>query len=111
MLEQLHPARSSTERGRLKGKSLANRDRLAENRTNIDTLAGPVRKGLCLLQSLLLCGICGQHLTVRSTGNGDLYAIYECNWRSREGPPRRHCTSLPAGPVDDTIPNGPGLPY
>lgn len=82
---------------------LANRKRLADNRTNIETLAGPAREGLCLLQGLLLCGICGRRLTVRYTGNGGLYPIYECNWRTRDGLPLRHCMSLAAGPLDDAI--------
>jgi len=82
---------------------LANRKRLADNRTNIDTLAGPAREGLCLLQGLLLCGSCGRRLTVHYTGNGGLYPIYECNWRTRNGLPLRHCMSLPAGPLDDAI--------
>jgi Recombinase zinc beta ribbon domain len=59
----------------------ANRKRLADNRTNIETLPGPAREGLCLLQGLLLCGICGRRLTARYTGNGGLYPIYECNSR------------------------------
>jgi DNA invertase Pin-like site-specific DNA recombinase len=81
----------------------ANRTRLADNRTNIETLAGPAREGLCLLQGLLLCGICGRRLTVRYTGNRGLYPTYECNSRTRDGPPLRHCMSLPAGPLDDAI--------
>src|SRR5215468_11452492 len=68
-----------------------------------NALAGPAREGLCLLQGLLLCGICGRRLTVRYTGNGGLYPIYECNWRTRAGLPLRHCMSLPAGPLDDAI--------
>jgi len=81
----------------------ANRTRLADNRTNIETLAGPAREGLCLLQGLLLCGICGRRLTVRYTGSRGLYPTYECNSRTRDRPPLRHCMSLPAGPLDDAI--------
>jgi hypothetical protein len=81
----------------------ANRKRLADNRTNIETLAGPAREGLCLLQGLLLCGICGRRLTVRYTGNRGLYPTYECNSRTRDGPPLRHSMSLPARPLDDAI--------
>ena len=81
----------------------ANPTRLADNRTNIETLAGPAREGLCLLQGLLLCGICGRSLTVRYTGSRGLYPTYECNSRTRDGPPLRHCMSLPAGPLDDAI--------
>src|SRR5215470_18068880 len=60
------------------------RRRLAN--VDIETLAGPVREGLCLLQGLLLCGICGRRLTVRYTGNRGLYPTYECNSRTRDGP-------------------------
>ncbi|WP_162003458.1 hypothetical protein [Microvirga tunisiensis] len=49
---------------------VVNRERLAANRTNREGIAGPVREGLCLLQGLLLCGICGRRLGVRYTGNG-----------------------------------------
>ena len=48
---------------------LTNRRRLAANRTNNEVFAGPAREGLCLLQGLLFCGICGHRLTVRYTGN------------------------------------------
>src|SRR6202045_4711053 len=82
---------------------LANRHRLAANRTNCEVLAGPAREGLCLLQGLLVCGICGRRLSVRYTGNGGLYPIYECNWRSREALPPRHGMCLPAGLLDDAI--------
>src|SRR6201981_974770 len=82
---------------------LANRGRLAANRTNDEVLAGPAREGLCLLQGVLLCGICGRRLTTRYTGNGGLYPSYDCNSRSRDAPPLRHCMSLPAKPLDDAI--------
>jgi DNA invertase Pin-like site-specific DNA recombinase len=82
---------------------LANRKRLAANRTNSEVLAGPAREGLCLLQGMLLCGICGRRLTTRYTGNGGLYPSYDCNSRSRDAPPLRHCMSLPAKPLDDAL--------
>ena len=41
---------------------LTNRRRLAANRTNNEVFAGPAREGLCLLQGLLFCGICGRRL-------------------------------------------------
>jgi DNA invertase Pin-like site-specific DNA recombinase len=81
---------------------LANRRRVAANRTNNEVFAGPAREGLCLLQGLLFCGVCGHRLTVRYTGNRGLYPIYECNWRHREAlQPHRMC--LPAKPLDDAI--------
>jgi DNA invertase Pin-like site-specific DNA recombinase len=82
---------------------LANRSRLAANRTNSEVLAGPAREGLCLLQGVLLCGICGRRLSTRYTGNGGLYPSYDCNSRSRDAAPLRHCMSLPAKPLDDAI--------
>jgi hypothetical protein len=82
---------------------LANRTRLAANRTNSEVLSGPAREGLCLLQGVLLCGICGRRLSTRYTGNGGLYPSYDCNSRSRDASPFLHCMSLPAKPLDDAI--------
>jgi len=82
---------------------LANRKRLAANRTNSEVLAGPSREGLCLLQGLLLCGTCGRRLSVRYTGNGGLYPIYQCNWKHREGLAGHDCMSVSFKPLDDAI--------
>src|SRR5438128_1517799 len=82
---------------------LANRKRLAANRTNSEVLAGPSREGLCLLQGLLLCGTCGRRLSVRYTGNGGLYPIYQCNWKHREGLAGHDCMSVSSKPLDDAI--------
>jgi DNA invertase Pin-like site-specific DNA recombinase len=82
---------------------LANRQRLAANRTNCEVLAGPAREGLCLLQGLLLCGTCGRRLSVRYTGNGGLYPIYQCNWKHREALSQRACMCVPTKPVDDAM--------
>jgi DNA invertase Pin-like site-specific DNA recombinase len=82
---------------------LANRQRLAANRTNLEVLAGPVREGLCLLQGLLLCGACGRRLGVRYTGNGGLYPIYQCIWKHRDGLAPHACLSTPSKPLDDAI--------
>ena len=82
---------------------LANHQRLAANRTNLEVLAGPVREGLCLLQGLLLCGACGRRLGVHYTGNGGLYPIYQCIWKHREGLAPHACLSTPSKPLDDAI--------
>ena len=82
---------------------LANRHRLAANRTNCEVLAGPAREGLCLLQGLLICGTCGRRLAVRYTGNGGLYPIYQCNWKHREALSRRACMDVRSGPLDDAV--------
>ena len=41
-------------------------DRFAANRTNAEGLSGPAREGLCLLQGMVLCGVCGRRLGVRA---------------------------------------------
>src|SRR5215468_1882579 len=82
---------------------LANRSRLAANRTNSEVLAGPAREGLCLLQGMLLCGICGRRLSVRYTGNGGLYPIYQCNWKHREALSRHACMNVAAKPLDAAV--------
>ena len=66
-------------------------------------LAGPVRDGLCLLQGLFLCGICGRRLGVRYTGNGGVYPIYQCVWKHREALASRACLTVPAAPLDQAI--------
>jgi DNA invertase Pin-like site-specific DNA recombinase len=82
---------------------LANRRCLAANRTNREVLAGPAREGLCLLQGLLVCGICGRRLSARYTGNGGLYPTYQCNWKHREALSPRSCMNVAAKPLDAAI--------
>src|SRR6516164_10550894 len=80
-----------------------NQERLEKNRTNEDTLAGPVREGLALLQGLLLCGVCGRALTVRYTGNGGIYPCYQCNRLRREGLASKDCMSFRCDLLDAAI--------
>jgi DNA invertase Pin-like site-specific DNA recombinase len=82
---------------------VANRRRLASNRTNGEGLAGPAREGLCLLQGMLVCGVCGRRLGVRYTGNGGIYPIYQCVWKHREALASKACLSVPADPLDQSI--------
>ena len=82
---------------------VANRHRLATNRTNSEGLPGPAREGLCLLQGLLICGHCGRRLTVRYTGSNGIYPMYECGWRRRESVGPQTCMSVPAPPLDQAI--------
>lgn len=81
----------------------ANRHRLASNRTNGERLAGPAREGLCLLQGMLVCGVCGRRLGVRYTGNDGIYPIYQCVWKHREALAAKACLSVPADPLDQSI--------
>jgi DNA invertase Pin-like site-specific DNA recombinase len=80
-----------------------NRERLATNRTNVEGLASPAREGLCLLQGLLLCGVCGRRLGVRYTGNGGIYPIYQCVWKHREALASHACLSVPSAPLDKAM--------
>ena len=82
---------------------LANGQRMAMNRTNREVLGGPAREGLCLLQGLLVCGHCGRRLTVRYTGNGGIYPMYECNWQHRDAVAHHARMTLPAKPLDGAI--------
>jgi DNA invertase Pin-like site-specific DNA recombinase len=82
---------------------LANGQRMAANRINREMLGGPAREGLCLLQGILVCGHCGRRLSVRYTGNGGVYPMYECNWQHREAVGRHARMTLPAKPLDTAI--------
>ena len=82
---------------------VANRERLAMNRTNSEVLPNPAREGLCLLQGITLCGQCGRRLTVRYTGHDGIYPVYQCSWKHREGLASRACLSVPATPLDQAI--------
>jgi DNA invertase Pin-like site-specific DNA recombinase len=86
---------------------LANRRRLEANRTNgeANLLPGPAREGLCLLQGMLLCAVCGRRLTVRYRGNGGVYPVYQCSWRHKEALDRHACLSVPAAPLDEAVAN------
>ena len=81
---------------------LANRQRLDANRTNAEVLTGPAREGLCLLQGLLICGLCGHRVSVRYMGNGGEYPVYLCNWRARQGLARA-CMTVGSKSLDAAI--------
>jgi hypothetical protein len=82
---------------------IVNRQRLTANRTNAEGLAGPAREGLCLLQGLLLCGVCGRRIGVRYTGNGGIYPSYQCVWKHREALASHACLTVPATSLDQAI--------
>ena len=69
-------------------------------------LSQPAREGKALLQGLLVCGKCGRRLTVRykgNKGNGGIYAIYECNYRKRDGLADTSCILVRADSLDQAI--------
>ena len=82
---------------------VVNRDRLAKNRTNAEGGPSPAREGLCLLQGLLICGVCGRRIGVRYTGNGGLYPMYQCVWKHRDALASRACLNVPSAPLDEII--------
>ena len=46
---------------------------------------------------------CGRRITVRYTGNGGIYPIYECNWQRREGLSTTSCLSMRCDLLDGPI--------
>src|SRR6202047_1368515 len=82
---------------------ITNRHRLGANRTNDESLSGPAREGLCLLQGILLCGDCGRRLTIRYRGNSGIYPVYQCLWKHREGIAPCVCLSVSSTPLDKAV--------
>jgi hypothetical protein len=82
---------------------IANGTRLSANRTNADVTPGPAREGLCLLQGILVCGVCARRVSVRYKGNGGIYPMYECVSRRRDGSESSCKLNLPARPIDDVF--------
>ena len=78
-----------------------NLKQLANNRTNTE-LSGPAREGRALLQGLLLCGRCGQRMTVRYAGNGGISPQYECHRRWENGQ-KATCSHLRCEVLDQVI--------
>jgi len=52
---------------------------------------------------MLVCGSCGRRLSVRYTGNGGLYPVYECNWQHREALTRQACMAVAGKPLDAAV--------
>jgi Recombinase zinc beta ribbon domain/Recombinase len=63
----------------------------------------PAREGPALLQGLILCGRCGERMTVRyHSRHGRLWPVYVCQREGVEfaGPP---CQRIPGAGIDDAI--------
>jgi DNA invertase Pin-like site-specific DNA recombinase len=83
----------------------ANRARLAANAAahGRDRNAGPPREGPALLQGIIICGTCGQRMTVRyHQRRGRLLPTYVCQ---RDGIEHacRICQAIPGGGLDKRI--------
>jgi DNA invertase Pin-like site-specific DNA recombinase len=85
---------------------LGNQSMLQNNRNNPSNPVsqGAAREGATLLQGLVLCGVCGHHLTVTYKGTGGIYPTYECSWKKRCGVGEaRYCLSIRAYLVDEAV--------
>lgn len=85
----------------------ANKRRLGANALALgsDRISGPPREGPALLQGIILCGKCGNRMTVRyHERRGDLIPDYMCQ---REGIEQSTpiCQCIPGGSIDKTIEN------
>ena len=83
----------------------ANRARLAANAAahGRDRAAGPPREGPALLQGIIICGTCGQRMTVRyHQRRGRLLPTYVCQRDGIEHA-RRICQAVPGAGLDDRI--------
>jgi DNA invertase Pin-like site-specific DNA recombinase len=83
----------------------ANRARLADNATahGRDRAGGPPREGPALLQGTILCGRCGQRMTVRyNHRRGQAFPLYLCQRDGIENA-ERICASIPGADLDQRI--------
>lgn len=83
----------------------ANQQQLAANAAahGLERTAGPAREGTALLQGLVVCGRCGNRMTVRyHTRRGTEVPDYHCLAESiRHG--GRRCQTIPGGGVDAAV--------
>jgi DNA invertase Pin-like site-specific DNA recombinase len=83
----------------------ANRARLTQNAAahGRDRTTGPPREGPALLQGIIICGTCGQRMTVRyHQRRGRLLPTYVCQ-RDGISHARRICQAVPGGGLDQRI--------
>ncbi|MDA2927552.1 recombinase family protein [Acidobacteria bacterium AH-259-G07] len=83
----------------------ANEARLLENANGYgsDRRRSPPREGVALLQGLVLCGICGERMTVRySVRQGHPAPVYMCQRRGIQTaqPP---CQTIPGADLDEAV--------
>lgn len=84
----------------------ANRQRLLENAHayGLDRRRSPPREGPALLQGLVVCGVCGQRMTVRyHSRHRRLLPEYVCQQRSIESAARKACQAIPGASLDQAI--------
>ncbi len=70
----------------------------------LDRRQSPPREGPALLQGLIICGICGNRMTVRyHTRGGRLVPDYMCQRKTIEQAARRACQVIPGANLDQAI--------
>src|SRR5262245_57073151 len=83
----------------------ANQKRLAENAVGFggQRLTGPVREGPALLQGRVMCGVCGERMSIHYYREPDaIYPVYKCQEEAvRRG--GRVCQTVPGKVVDAAI--------
>ena len=82
-----------------------NRERLLENAHayGIDRRQSPPREGPALLQGLIICGLCGDRMTVRyHTRGGRLIPDYVCQRKTIEQA-KQPCQAIPGAHLDQAI--------
>ena len=83
----------------------ANQAKLLDNANGYgpDRRKSPPREGSALLQGLVICGICGDRMTVRyDHRQGHPVSIYVCQRRSIEAA-QSPCQSIPGKDLDDAV--------
>lgn len=82
---------------------MANRKRLSDNLSRYEAgRPGVARKGLALLQGIVMCGRCGRRMNLRYSGPKANYPVYQCTAdHNQSGLPR--CQEVRALPVDAEV--------
>lgn len=96
LLPDAHPGYISWE------QFLRNRQQLDDNRTfRPEERRGAVREGAALLQGIVLCGHCGQCMTVRYSANGQI-CYYVCCQAHKQFA-HKTCQSIRGNDVDEAV--------
>lgn len=81
---------------------LRNRQQLDDNRTfRPEDRRGAVREGAALLQGIVLCGHCGQGMTVRYPANGQICYYVCCQAHNQFA--HKTCQSIRGNDIDETV--------
>lgn len=82
---------------------LANQRRMSQNAPSRGDGTGAVREGRALLQGILLCGRCGNRMTVRYKGQNGRYASYSCARLQMDVLSEHRCLDVYARNLDEPV--------